>query len=335
MTYRDTNSDGGVYPSAVFPAAVAAASATSVETSPALTAAEETLYNSAASETLSTSPLYEGSINNQTAGDTSTSPFVARFGRDPEAAAPTPKQEAAATIPLETDTATETATETAEETAADTAADLSAYRQLHRERYNERLLKETEEAEALRRQEQEKKHLQLARRLQQEEMERLAMDIAARQERDRQLLEARLSPPSSAAPSAAGVAAPASDTEGGYYAQAPSEIDATGEEHVRPPLRTNYAERLLDDDPPPPWGVSPSRSQRLLGGETARGESGARRALRMFADLTRGRLLPHGNREERSLFGLSFEQLFSCCLWVIVMALPLAVLVYELSSLTS
>ncbi|OEH76115.1 hypothetical protein cyc_07007 [Cyclospora cayetanensis] len=204
------------------------------------------------------------------------------------------------------------------------AADLNAYRQLHRQRYAERLQKEEEVEDVIRRQLEERACIELAKRLQQEELDRLAMDRAARQERQRQLLEA-ISGPTTQQPAAGSAAED-------VYAAIPADLETTGVDAVRAPLRTNYAERLIDDSPTL-WTASRSRAQRLLGGNASPNGPAPSAASSLWGFLmmrTRGGL---GGRGEALFCGLTMVQLISLCLWLLLMALPLLVLVYELCSL--
>ncbi|CDJ68117.1 hypothetical protein, conserved [Eimeria necatrix] len=218
---------------------------------------------------------------------------------------------------------------------ADAAADLAAYRQLHHQRYAERLLREAAEAELIQRQREEQIGVELARRLQQEEFDRLAMENAANRERQRQLAEARFgaSATSFQAPTNTAVAIAAADTEGHHYALAPTGGEAMGDDGVRAPLRTNYTERLLGDSPSR-LAVSSFRSQRLFEAYSSpMHEERDPDTPGLWALLRQGTWVARGDNSELQICGFSARHLLPCCLWLLLMVLPLIILVYELLSI--
>ncbi|CDJ39896.1 hypothetical protein, conserved [Eimeria tenella] len=218
---------------------------------------------------------------------------------------------------------------------ADAAANLAAYRQLHHQRYAERLLREAAEAELIRRQREEQIGVELARRLQQEEFDRLAMENAANRERERQLAEARFaaSATSFQAPTNTAVAIAGADTEGHHYALAPTGGEAMGDDGVRAPLRTNYTERLLGDSPSR-LAVSSFRSQRLFEAYSSpMHEERDSDTPGLWALLRQGTWVARGDNSELQICGFSARHLLPCCLWLLLMVLPLIILVYELFSI--
>ncbi|PFH37785.1 hypothetical protein BESB_001270 [Besnoitia besnoiti] len=188
---------------------------------------------------------------------------------------------------------------------------LEDYRSLHRKQYEDRLRREAEEEEKAKRIAEEQKGYEVAARLQQEEESILATRMAADAEMSRQLFAqlnrhvqpavlADGAPGTGAAPAqggaSVGTAAGAYSTgwyeqlrlqqeqerrvQEGYSAFPPQSDD----DNVRPPMRTNYTERLIDDSPVG-WGAAGGGySESLLGQGGSDGGGG----FSWIADILRG-----------------------------------------------
>ena len=140
---RDADHQGTLLPphtaAAASPAAAAATAAAA--TAAAATATAPSSFNSAYSELPPESPREGPEAKETDAADVAAAAAAAADAGDAAAA---------------------TAVESAASETARAAADLAAYRQLHRERYAERLLKEAEEAESVKRQQEEQVCLSLS-----------------------------------------------------------------------------------------------------------------------------------------------------------------------------
>ncbi|CBZ52705.1 conserved hypothetical protein [Neospora caninum Liverpool] len=155
--------------------------------------------------------------------------------------------------------------------SVDTALD--DYRSLHRKQYEDRLRREAAEEEKAKRLAEERKGYEMAAKLQQEEESILATRMAADAEMSRQLfaqLNHHVQPGPSVSPADrdGAVCEGTPDASTGVYSAEwyeqlrqqqeqerrlmegysafPPQSD---EDNVRPPMRTNYTERLIDDGP--------------------------------------------------------------------------------------
>nr|PIM05499.1 putative transmembrane protein [Toxoplasma gondii COUG] len=188
--------------------------------------------------------------------------------------------------------------ETGEEIRKSVDAALDDYRSMHRKQYEDRLRREAEEEEKAKRLAEERKGYEMAAKLQQEEESLLATRVAADAEMSRQLfaqLNRHVQPDSlsrAAVQSAACDSTSADASAAAYsaewyehlrqqqeherrvlegYSAFPGQSD---EENVRPPMRTNYTERLIDDGPVGWTSSTGGFSESLLGPPASQGRGG-------------------------------------------------------------
>ncbi|KEP66113.1 UNVERIFIED_CONTAM: hypothetical protein HHA_262980 [Hammondia hammondi] len=185
-----------------------------------------------------------------------------------------------------------------EEICKSVDAALDDYRSLHRKQYEDRLRREAEEEEKAKRLAEERKGYEMAAKLQQEEESLLATRVAADAEMSRQLfaqLNRHVQPDSlsrAAVQSAASDGTSADASAAAYsaewyehlrqqqeherrvlegYSAFPGQSD---EDNVRPPMRTNYTERLIDDGPVGWTSSTGGFSESLLGPAASQGRGG-------------------------------------------------------------
>nr|CEL74153.1 TPA: hypothetical protein BN1205_071730 [Toxoplasma gondii VEG] len=188
--------------------------------------------------------------------------------------------------------------ETGEEIRKSVDAALDDYRSMHRKQYEDRLRREAEEEEKAKRLAEERKGYEMAAKLQQEEESLLATRVAADAEMSRQLfaqLNRHVQPDSlsrAAVQSAACDSTSADASAAAYsaewyehlrqqqeherrvlegYSAFPGQSD---EDNVRPPMRTNYTERLIDDGPVGWTSSTGGFSESLLGPPASQGRGG-------------------------------------------------------------